>query len=386
MNSYYTSIDPNYTADFIITWDTGKRCNFDCSYCGSDRHDNTSVFPSFNKLVKGVDFIKEYLKIIMPYRKNKNSGISLTGGEPTTNPNFLKFVKYLNDSFEDFEFNVNTNLTTNGSFTKKYIPEICKNVNSLSLSYHCDSKEEIKDTVRNNILIIGKTINSFKVNLMMHPYNTYWKECLNLIDIMEKNNIKYIPRVINGLEYSKDQAEWLKNYWQNKNNATSRTKIDTKLVNTFLMATEKVYKNRYMKQDVAHVYKNLKNDPEKKYTIDGRHCCNKVLLNCKLLENDIHENQTYVSDIRFPDWYCGVNWFFLHLESQTDNIYHHQTCQAKFGKDKGPVGNMLDNGEMKIIRCPNNKCGCGLCATKSKSFIDFTSAINKHTIGIKYAI
>ena len=37
-------------------------------------------------------------------------------------------------------------------------------------------------------------------------------------------------------------------------------------------------------------------------------------------------------------------------------------------------------------KCPNNKCGCGLCATKSKSFIDFTSAINKHIIGIKYAI
>ena len=23
-------------------WNMGKRCNFDCSYCGADLHDNTS--------------------------------------------------------------------------------------------------------------------------------------------------------------------------------------------------------------------------------------------------------------------------------------------------------------------------------------------------------
>ena len=66
---------------FIITWDTGKRCNFDCAYCGDDRHDLVSLFPSFNELIKGVDLVKDYLKIIA-YRTEKTASPSLTGGEP----------------------------------------------------------------------------------------------------------------------------------------------------------------------------------------------------------------------------------------------------------------------------------------------------------------
>jgi len=397
MNESYKSIDPIKTNQYIITWDTGKRCNFDCAYCGPDRHDLSSPFPSFDELIKGVDFIKEYLGMMMPYRNEQTASLSLTGGEPTANPSFLKFSKYLKDQFKDFDYDVYTILTTNGSFPEKIIPHLVENFRGITLSYHCDSKEKLKEKVRENVLILNNSMKSFKVNLMMHPYDQYWQECMDFMEVMDEHKVKYVPRVINGLEYNEEQALWLRDYWQNKNSKNSATKVTAKKVNNVMtMATEEVYTGRKMKKDVAKVYKELKSDETKKFTVSGRHCCSKHQLSCGLT-CDKTETQTYISDTRFQDWYCSVNWFFLHLESQTDQIFHHQTCQAQYGKGRGAVGSisdykiftnkvkgMLDKGVMEPIICPNKKCGCGMCATKANSFVDFSGLISKHVKGITY--
>ena len=42
MNETYNSINPFKNNPLIVTWDTGRRCNFDCAYCGDDRHDLVS--------------------------------------------------------------------------------------------------------------------------------------------------------------------------------------------------------------------------------------------------------------------------------------------------------------------------------------------------------
>jgi len=393
MNETYNSINPSKTNQFIVTWDTGRRCNFDCAYCGDDTHDLVSKFPEFDELVKGVDFIKEYLRMMIPYRNEKTASVSLTGGEPTANPNFLRLSSYLKDAFADFEYDVFTILTTNGSFPAKNIPELSKNFRGITLSYHCDSKELIKAKVRDNILLLNDSMKSFKVNLMMHPLNKYWDECLALAKTMDEHGVKYVPRVINGLKYDTWQSDFLKNYWQ-KSNKGSKTKIKTKTTGK----EDDISANRKMKKDVEKTVEKIRSDSSKKKVIQGRHCCSKHELCCSMI-NKGEENVTYVNDTRFPDWYCGVNWFFLHLESQTDQIFHHQTCQAQFGKGRGPVGKisnwqefytkvktMLDSGTMETIQCPNKKCGCGLCATKSIDGQTFGKLIGNHINGVSYAL
>ena len=397
-NGTYNSIDPVKTNQFIITWDTGKRCNFDCAYCGDDRHDLVSPFPSFNELVKGVDLVKDYLKIIMPYRTEKTASLSLTGGEPTANPCFVDFSSYLKESFQDFDYDVYTILTTNGSFAQKHIPLLAKNFRGITLSYHCDSKEKIKQKVRENTLLLKQELKSFKVNLMMHPYDNYWKECLEFIDVMEEHDVKYMPRVINGLPYSYEQSSWIKNYWQNKNSKSSKTKIATTTTKKVENVNKEVKLHRKMKKDVGETFKKLQADKTKTYTIEGRHCCSNHQLSCGL-KCGTTEQQRYVSDTRFLDWYCGVNWFFLHLESQTDQIFHHQTCQAKIGKQRGAVGSITDykkftdsvekqlaSGTLEPIICPNMICRCGLCATKSSDAQTFKSLMSNHVTGVEYAI
>ena len=34
---------------FQVTWDTGRRCNYDCSYCPMHRHDNFSAHATFDQ-------------------------------------------------------------------------------------------------------------------------------------------------------------------------------------------------------------------------------------------------------------------------------------------------------------------------------------------------
>ena len=126
---------------------------------------------------------------------------------------------------------------------------------------------------------------------MMHPYDDYWQECLDFIDVMEEHGVKYMSRVINGLAYSYEQSSWIKNYWQNKNKKkNSKTTIAT---------TKRVEMNPHnptsaqMKKDVGETLKKLQADKTKTYTIEGRHCCSNAKLSCGL-KCGTTEQQRYV--------------------------------------------------------------------------------------------
>jgi hypothetical protein len=87
---------------FQVTWDLGRRCNYDCSYCPAHRHDNFSKHATLEELKSNTDFLFEYVDTYMQHRKFKSSSISFTGGEPTVNPNFIPFIQYLKQKYEEF--------------------------------------------------------------------------------------------------------------------------------------------------------------------------------------------------------------------------------------------------------------------------------------------
>ena len=90
-----------------------------------------------------------------------------------------------------------------------------------------------------------------------------------------------------------------------------------------------------------------------------------------------------------------INWNWLHIEQENDNILHHQTCRANFGGKRGPIGKIseseivlerlekqLATGKMPVITCPNKVCGCGLCVQKSKHHDMTESMFNKAVKGL----
>jgi MoaA/NifB/PqqE/SkfB family radical SAM enzyme len=68
-----------------VEWNLGKRCNYDCSYCPSSIHDNSSPHTDIEILKATVD------KLII---LGKPIRLSFTGGEPCVHPKFLELIKY----------------------------------------------------------------------------------------------------------------------------------------------------------------------------------------------------------------------------------------------------------------------------------------------------
>jgi len=68
-----------------VEWNLGKRCNYDCSYCPSSIHDNSSPHTDIEVLKSAVD------KLVL---LGKPIRLSFTGGEPCVHPKFLELVKY----------------------------------------------------------------------------------------------------------------------------------------------------------------------------------------------------------------------------------------------------------------------------------------------------
>lgn len=338
MNKFF-AIAPVNADPFLITWDLGRRCNYDCSYCPSHRHDNFSAHASLEELQSTTDFLFAYMSLISQYRKNKDFHISFTGGEPTVNPNFVSFAKYIknkyNKEYAD-KFSLKLDLTTNGAMSVKTCKSIIENFDYVTVSYHAEAHYKLKEQAKNRIKNLANSTINLKVNVMFHAQ--MFDECLLTCEWLNDLQIKYIPRVIGedpASQYSQahlytdEQKLWFKKFWN---------------------------------MDVSPLH---------------RPCCGgRTFGICS--EQGI-TNSNSVNFREFQGWYCSVNWYFLHIEQQSGLIYHHQTCQARLDGTRGPVGKLaesqiilkdlntaLQNNQMPIIICPNKLCGCGLCTPKSK--------------------
>ena len=105
-----------------IDWYMGKRCNFSCSYCADFIHDNYSAHVSFEKMKLFSDKVTQIYGTDIQW--------SLTGGEPTLNPDFLKLLHYLQDKKHHIS------VCTNGSRSIDYLLKMYQSVDNIVLSLH----------------------------------------------------------------------------------------------------------------------------------------------------------------------------------------------------------------------------------------------------------
>jgi len=344
---------------FQVTWDLGRRCNYDCSYCPAHRHDNFSRHASLDELKASAEFMFEYVDTYMQYRTFKSASVSFTGGEPTVNPNFLEFVTYLKKIYNErysSRFDCSFSLTSNGAFGRKIANGILSDVDHITISYHAEADKKLKDKVLSRIRQFHASGKSMNINVMFHA--GHFEECVDLCNTLDQENIKYVPRVIGeeanskptfAHKYKEHQIQWMADYWKVKK-----------------------------KDNHNGLGLNL-----------GRPCCGSRTM---CLSSCGEERTSKFVDFReFQGWSCSVNWFFLHIEQQTDSVYHHQTCQARFDQTRGPIGKLsegsiiletlkenLKNDTLPTIICPKKICGCGLCAPKSSDPSKYQQIMIRH--------
>ena len=338
MNKIF-SILPVNQDPFIITWDLGRRCNYDCSYCPSHRHDNFSKHASLDELKNTTEFLFEYISVIAEQRINKDFHVSFTGGEPTVNPNFIEFAKHIKQEYKEKysnKFDLKFDLTTNGAMSQQMAEAVIDNFDYVTVSYHAEAVDKLKNRVIDRIKQFHNRIN-LKVNVMFHAQ--HFTECKDLCNVLKEIGVRYIPRLIGDDPdskssqahlYTDDQKQWLSEFWG----------ID--------------------------------------FNPKGRPCCGGRTFG--FCSSEGTEHTRYVNFREFKGWHCSVNWFFLHIEQQTDLIYHHQTCQARLDGTRGSIGTIsnwqtvvsdlktrIAKKTMPVVVCPNKLCGCGLCTPKSEN-------------------
>lgn len=133
----------------------------------------------------------------------------------------------------------------------------------------------------------------------------------------------------------------------------------------------------------------MSNDVKQLGSNIGRPCCGSRTM-CLSKEGDGKKSK-FVDYREFKGWHCSVNWFFMHIEQQTDSVFHHQTCQAKFDQTSGPIGKLsegrkildelrenLKTKRMPTVICPKHTCGCGLCAPKSIDKSKYIEVMKRH--------
>jgi MoaA/NifB/PqqE/SkfB family radical SAM enzyme len=355
-----TAINLVKAEPMMVTWDLGRRCNYDCTYCEASRHDLTSPHHTLDEFTKTFEFIKSWTELYNSRRQLKSiTNINFTGGEPTVNPDFWRLTKHINDH-GDF----NLSLTTNGAWAIKRTEDIVKNFKGITVSYHAEADPLLRERVIENILALYDSHIWVQVNVMLHT--DHWNHCVAIYEKLKSYGIKTNPRPIgDGLL---ERTSWF---------------IDT---DGTMRRTSHAYSLE--QQQWFFDQMGFTGTPQqiREGTQLGRACCGGRCLEGKV---NGQWQEVKLVNTEFKDWHCMVDWYFLHIDQHTGNVYHHQTCQALHNGGKGPVGNLTDTEKMinelrsrianpSPIICPNQRCGCGMCIPKAQTEEDYKILFSKH--------
>ena len=355
-----TAIKLNRPEPLMVTWDIIRRCNLDCTYCESTRHDNHSKLPELEELKKTFDFVDQYADLYNSKRVDQTvTNIDFTGGEPTINPAFWPLLDYIKET-KKFRLS----LTTNGTWGPKFTQRILDNFAHATISWHAE--DSLNERTIENILELHSKGMSIQVNVMLH--SEHFEQAILICNMLKEKGIEVNPVPIG------DGVQIRKGWFVDSDGTNRRTS------------------HEYTEQQQDWFYEWMGQPRKATTSVEGtnvgRACCGGRCTQ-GLVEGQWKEVK--LVDNWFKDWYCTVNWYFLHIEQHTGNVFHHQTCQATH-TGRGPIGSLKDtatiikqvqdmmSNPMKPIVCPNQRCGCGMCVPKAKELQEFKELWGSTTI------
>lgn len=360
-----SAIDPNNRISFLLDWELTMKCNLDCSYCPTGiygGHDNSTKHPPLNECLDTIDFMYKYADL---YMQHKPSGIqyvmlNVYGGESLHHPYITEILNAVREKYKPYHDNwhLTVTTTTNAIISAKKLESILPLIDEFTLSYHAENNDKQKMQFKENVLSIANSGKRLKCIVMMHTDKTLFDDCTEIIQWLKNNNIKYLAKQIDSQQkdvsiYDQKQIHWFNSFYNDKTYQT----IDA-----------------------------IPSDQDRVDLSDtGRACCGGRQL---CLDQNYGKRNYYILDNKFPDWYCSVNWFFLHIKQVNGEIYVNKDCKMNFKGSTGPIGNLKNNHELlsdlahqlstntvPIIQCKKTKCHCGLCAPKAKN-LDTYKLIN----------
>lgn len=145
-----------------VYWEISRRCNYDCNYCWPWIHNNTDAHKSLSQLMRATQLLEE------KFIKGAAVNFIISGGEPTANPAFLDWMRYLNTCGHHIS------LHSNGSRKPEYYEELI-NYGDLNLSVHFDFYERdkfvkvVEAVVKKKVEVQNRRVGHLEVKMMMSP-------------------------------------------------------------------------------------------------------------------------------------------------------------------------------------------------------------------------
>lgn len=145
-----------------VYWEIGRRCNYDCSYCWPWIHNKTDRHKTLEELLTATE------KIITKFAKGAQVNFIISGGEPSLNPDFLDWVRYIS------VMGHHLSMHSNGSRLPAYYTELI-HYGDLNLSAHFEflNVEKFLDVVAavtgEKVKCLNQGVGHLEVKLMMTP-------------------------------------------------------------------------------------------------------------------------------------------------------------------------------------------------------------------------
>jgi MoaA/NifB/PqqE/SkfB family radical SAM enzyme len=184
-----------------VEWNLGKRCNYDCSYCPAEIHDNSSPHTDIEILKHTVDKLVELGDV----------RISFTGGEPTVHPKFDELVNYCKHVGVGW-----VSVTTNGTRTPEWYINQKPDHWVFSLHFADGNWRRVISTIASVRKL--KHLTPVMVNVMAH--HEYIEQAKDAVGILKLQSIPYVVRRIRWTEgdrdlfddmrYHPDDLQWIK--------------------------------------------------------------------------------------------------------------------------------------------------------------------------------
>ena len=369
VESLEPAVDPNARISFLLDWELTMKCNLDCSYCLSDiygGHDNSTKHPPLEQCLITLDFIFAYVDLYMSTKPRgiRDVVLNVYGGESLHHPDIVDILSQIKNKYKIYsnKWHLTVTTTTNAIVSDKKLQKIIPYIDEFTVSYHSENTAKQKQQFKENLLTIAKSGKRQKCVVLMHQQPDLFKDSLDMIEWLDQNNIKVLPRQLDGHGsdggkriYSQQQVQWFSKLYKDK---------------TF-GAPENL----------------LQDKSDLKLTDVGRACCGgrQVCTN-----KNLKQRHFYVEN-KFPDWYCSVNHFFLFVKQVNGEVFVNKDCKMNFDGQVGPIGTLnntqeilstlrhqLETNSLPVIQCKKKQCFCGLCAPKAKEQKTYNSIMEKY--------
>jgi len=367
------AIDPVNRISFLLDWELTMKCNLDCSYCDTGingGHDNSTQHPLLADCLKTIDFMFEYVDL---YMQHKPKGIryvilNVYGGESLHHPDIVKILQTVRKRYDKYKdsWHLTMTTTTNAILSEKKLQDIIPLIDEFTVSYHSENTEKQQTQFKNNLLTIAKSKARLKCVVLMHAIPEFFQKCLDMIQWLDQQGIKYLPRQLDhavsrtDLNYNAEQVIWLDSLYTKKSYQTTPDTGRDAIVDS----------NNNLNLASA-----------------GRACCG----GRQLCQDSNYKSRSFWVSNKFPDWYCSVNHFFLFVKQVNGKIYVNKDCKMNFDGQVGPIGTLdcsdellsqlrtqIANNSRPVIQCKKSFCYCGLCAPKAKNLNSFNKIMEKY--------